>query len=368
MALIAASCPSLLQGQPLRMPPFVEARVAKAPTVGTGSEGLFLAYELHVTGFEAQEMQWKTLEVLDAASGQALLTQSDSGLWKALTRPGVPAPGADRARLAPGQRVVAFIWVPLGAASPPTAIRHRLTLLRGDSSRTLETAAVAVTTASAEITPPLSGGPWFAANGPSNASGHRRAMIPIEGTAHIAQRFAIDFVKVDTSGRTYSGDSLKNESYYAEGLEALAVADGMVVAVKDSIPENIPGENSRAVPITLETVGGNHVIVDIGNGRYAFYAHLKPGSPRVGVGQRVKRGDVLGLVGNSGNSTEPHLHFHIADANSPLGSEGVPYRLQAFDIVGSCNLATGACAALGPRAVRGAMPVENQVVRFAERR
>jgi murein DD-endopeptidase MepM/ murein hydrolase activator NlpD len=130
-------------------------------------------------------------------------------------------------------------------------------------------------------------------------------------------------VKVAEDNQTFSGDRLKNESYFAYGADAIAVADGIVVATKDSIPQNIPGPTSRAVPITLETVGGNHVIIDIGGGRYAFYAHLQPGSLRVKVGDRVRRGQVVGLVGNSGNSTEPHLHFHIADGVSPLGSEGM---------------------------------------------
>ena len=89
----------------------------------------------------------------------------------------------------------------------------------------------------------------------------------------------------------------------------------------------MPGITSRAVPITSETVGGNHIVLDLGGGRYAFYAHLQPGSLKVKVGDRVTRGQVIGLVGNSGNSTEPHLHFHISDGVSPLGSEGLPYVL-----------------------------------------
>ena len=118
-------------------------------------------------------------------------------------------------------------------------------------------------------------------------------------------------MKVNDDHKTFTGDQLKNENYLAEGNNALAVANGTVVEVKDSIPENVPGINSRAVPITLETVGGNHVIIDIGGGYYAFYAHLKPGGVKVKLGDKVKRGQVIGLVGNTGNSTEPHLHFHI---------------------------------------------------------
>jgi len=182
----------------------------------------------------------------------------------------------------------------------------------------------------AVIGAPLRGDNWMAANGPSNTSGHRRALIPVEGKARIAQRFAIDWVRINPDGTTFTGDPKDNKNYRAYGSEALAVADGAVTEVKDGIPENVPGINSRAVPITLETVGGNHVILDIGHGRCAFYAHLQPGSLKVKLGDHVRRGQVLGLVGNSGNSTEPHLHFHLSDGNSPLGSEGIPYALESF--------------------------------------
>ena len=182
------------------------------------------------------------------------------------------------------------------------------------------------------ISPPLHGGPWLAANGPANDSNHRRALLPTGGRAQIAQRFAIDWVKLGDDGKTFRGDPLKNESYLAYGAEALSVGEGVVTETKDGIPQNVPGEDSRAVPITLETVGGNHVIVDLGRGHFAFWAHLQPGSLRVKVGDHVRRGQVVGLVGNSGNSTEPHLHFHVTDASSPLGSEGVPYVFDAFEL------------------------------------
>ncbi len=105
------------------------------------------------------------------------------------------------------------------------------------------------------------------------------------------------------------------------------MADGVVTQIKDGIPQNMPEANSQAVPITLETIGGNHVIMDIGNGLFAFYAHMQPGSLRVKVGDKVTRGQVLGLLGNTGNSSEPHLHFHICNANSELASEGLAVRV-----------------------------------------
>src|SRR5262249_56214202 len=106
------------------------------------------------------------------------------------------------------------------------------------------------------IAPPLRGDNWLAGNGPSNTSGHRRTAIPIDGKARIAQRFAIDWVRLNPDGKTYTGDPLDNKNYRAYGSEALAVADGTIVAVKDGIPQNIPGENSRSVPITLEHIIG----------------------------------------------------------------------------------------------------------------
>ncbi|MGH9943007.1 MAG: M23 family metallopeptidase, partial [Pyrinomonadaceae bacterium] len=191
-----------------------------------------------------------------------------------------------------------------------------------------------------------------------------RALIPVRGGAHIAQRFAIDFVQLREDGRTFTGDQKDNKNYRCYGAETLAVADGVVVATKDGIPENVPGANSRAVPITLETIGGNHVILDLNNSRFAFYAHLQPGSLRVKLGDKVRRGQVLGLVGNSGNSTEPHLHFHLSNANSPLGSEGIPYVFPAFEVqgkgwgwkAGSANSAT--------EKRQNEMPLELEVVRF----
>jgi hypothetical protein len=264
-------------------------------------------------------------------------------------------------------RAVVFVWAPVSGTAP-RSIQHRLTIESGtgDSVRTqqLDGTAVPVTAQAVAIGPPLRGGPWLTANGPADVSGHRRSLIPIYGTPAIAQRFAIDFVKLGDDDKTYSGDVLKNETHYAEGNDALAVANGTVVEVKDSIPENVPGVNSRAVPITLETVGGNHVIIDIGGGYYAFYAHLKPGSLRVKLGDRVKRGQVVGLVGNTGNSTEPHLHFHISDANSPLGSEGVPYRLDSFEIVGHCTSFGSGCQRSAPVTRKGEQPLANTLVRF----
>ena len=367
--LLAASGGSV-EAQLAGFPAGLEVRVPKAPTVAHGGGEMVLPYELHVTNVTPLGMTVRRIDVLNADNAALLATISDSALPRAIARVGVRVPPAERAHLGPGLRAVVYMWVPLRGAAP-RAIRHRLTVVAdsGSAANTaapliLDTPAVPVTNDILVIAPPLRGGVWLAANGPSAESGHRRAMLPIDGAFYIAQRFAIDWVKLDDRGRTFNGDSLKNSSYYAYGNDALAVAEGVVSEVKDGIPENVPGLNSRAVPITLETVGGNHVIVDIGDGHFAFYAHLQPGSIKVKVGDKVKRGQLLGLVGNSGNSTEPHLHFHVSDASSPLGSEGLPYAFETLDVVGKCRSFNEGCDRSSLTVRHREMPVANELVRF----
>jgi hypothetical protein len=352
-----------------QLPAPLELRVPKAPTLALTPGGGVLVYELHVTNMGARPVTLRSVEVLtgDAAS-RTLLTLSDSALVQAMARPGISVPVAERARLTGGQLGVVYLWVLTDGASAPATIRHRVRIDvgAGDSvhAEVLDGPVVSVTRLAVRISPPLRGGPWLAANGPGARSGHRRALITTGGRSTIAQRFAIDWVKLNDSNSTFVGDRLKNASYGAEGNDALAVADGRVTEVKDGIPENVPGIDSRAVPITLETVGGNHVIIDIGGGYFAFYAHLRPGLIRVKVGDRVKRGQVIAAVGNTGNSTEPHLHFHVTDASSPLGSEGVPYVFDSFALVGRCTGLGDGCERTAPQLRRAEIPLENMLVRF----
>jgi murein DD-endopeptidase MepM/ murein hydrolase activator NlpD len=325
-----------------------------------------LVYELHVVNMGRWDCLITKLEALTADSAaRSLESAAGARLEGMLARPGVTVP--EKARIGGGTEAVVYLWLTVDRPSDaPTSVRHRFTVKIGDypEELTMDTVPLAVSKATPAITSPLRGDHWLAGNGPSNTSGHRRALVPIDGRAAIAQRFAIDWVKLGNEGQTFHGDKLDNKNYFAYGVDALAVADGVVTEVKDGIPENIPGENSRAVPITLETVGGNHVIVDIGGGNFAFYAHLQPGSLRVKLGDKVRPGQVIGLVGNSGNSTEPHLHFHISNGSSPLGSEGLPYVLSSFDVEGS---GWSWKPSNGDKPVKhtNEIPLENQVVRFA---
>lgn len=375
--LAAIQSPAFAQSRaPIDLP--VEMDVPIAPTPFKADGKTHLVYELHLTNFGSTELTLARVEILAVSGATPLAQYEGTELSARLARPGLAQPNPDKLRVGGGMRAIVYIWLTVDAPGTlPVMLRHRVTAsLTGPEasaasdaprSEPIEVKGEGGETKVASgsplvISPPLRGGEWLAANGPANASGHRRALIPVAGKSHIAQRFAIDWVQLREDGQTFAGDKLKNENYRCYGTEALAVADGVVVAIKDGIPQNIPGATSRAVPITLETVGGNHVIIDLGQGRYAFYAHLQPGSLRVKQGDKVRRGQVLGLVGNSGNSTEPHLHFHISNANSPLASEGLPYAFESFEQQGQ----GWGWKPTGSAAVKHVMeiPLQNAVVRF----
>ena len=333
------------------------------PTAFQADGKTHLAYELHITNFSGQNaVTLSRVEVLgDSASPLARMEKSDL-LANTLLIGNYQAAGMDKPNLAPGQMANVYVWVTLeDPAKIPAALVHRITVKigKGQDEITEQCAPIPVGREIATISAPLRGDNWQAHNGPANSSGHRRALIPVNGRAQIAQRFAIDWARLNADGKTFTGDAKDNKNYRAYGSDALAVADGVVTETKDGIPENVPGINSRAVPITLETIGGNHAILDIGHGRYDFYAHLQPGSLRVKLGDHVKRGQVLGLVGNSGNSTEPHLHFHLSNGNSPLASEGVPYAFESFDAKAKPD------APLSKHHME--IPTENEIVTFADK-
>src|SRR3984957_13583743 len=121
--------------------------------------------------------------------------------------------------------------------------------------------------------------------------------------------------------------------WYGYGAEVLAVSDSVVAATRDGVAESATLIKNPA-SIKLEDASGNYVALDLGAGHYAFYEHLKPGSIRVKPNDHVRRGGVIGLLGFTGESTGPHLHFHISDNNSPLNAEGLPYQLEQFTILG----------------------------------
>jgi hypothetical protein len=349
----------------------VALSVPKAPSVFQGSDGkMHLTYELHVANFGPCDLQIKSVEIHDAVTSASLTAYSDSELDKRIFRfAGSPASTTEKGgeKLGVSSFIVIFISLDFAGQLVPAAFQHSVSVsapgLPDQGSKTVVGARISVGQSTRSIGPPLRGGPWWAANGPSNQSGHRRAEIVVDGTLHVAERFATDWAKGGDDGQLFKGDESKNSSYYGYGAEVLAVADGVVASVQDDIPENIPESNTTAVPINLKTVAGNYIILDIGAGQFAFYAHLQPHSLRIKPGDKVHRGQMLALLGNSGNSTGPHLHFHISDGNSPLGADGIPYVFESFDLLGSLE-GDKFVPLTEPKHCSRQLPLENNIILF----
>ncbi len=220
------------------------------------------------------------------------------------------------------------------------------------------------------IAPPLRGPGWLVGNGCCDElNPHRGAVIAVNGAQYAPERFAIDFVQLDPNRRLFSGPAGSLSSYAYFGVPVYAVADGAVVHVEDGAGEEIPG----AMPAgkTLSTLAGNHVIMDLGTGHFAVYAHLQLRSIKVKAGDRVHRGDILGRLGNSGNTSNPHLHFHIVDGPSALASNGLPFILTNLASEGLATgfeqVFAGKPAVIEPRMAGphpGRFPLNNHVVTF----
>jgi hypothetical protein len=211
------------------------------------------------------------------------------------------------------------------------------------------------------LAPPVEGANWLAADGPSNDQDnhHRRGVVILDGRAVDSRRYAIDWERTKDNA-SFSGDPRDVRSYYSYGKAVLAVADGLVVTARDGLPDNIPGHGEAfhpAVAITLETVAGNTITLDLGGGQFAHYLHLQPGSVRVKAGERVSRGQVLARIGASGDAREPHLHFEVTTSSKLLAGEGVPYLIDQYRM----------SASGGPMELRiHELPLNNSVVVFGQ--
>lgn len=364
-------------GQRLSAVPIdVEIRVAPIPVKANGA--MHLLYELHLTNFSARNVELVRIEVFDDSSKPRMLANyKDTDLTSMLARPGA-GQISDKRVIAGGMRAVVFIELVFDRSAPiPSALQHRLFFKStdGQAEDSIETTLLAVKRiAPLVVASPLRGDGWVALSGMSNTSGHRRTIVVVNGKARIAQRFATDWVRAGADGLAFRGDPAKLSNWSAYGAEVHSVGPGTVADVRDGVPENDPSSEKKAVPITVESAPGNYIIVDMGHGYFSFYAHLQPNSIRVKKGDRVTRGQVIALLGNSGNSDSPHLHFHITDGNSPLGAEGMPYVLEEFEVLGTLS-SKGLLIKGGwkPEPGRSAdkrrleIPTENAVVRFPER-
>jgi hypothetical protein len=318
-----------------------------------GSDGLtHLAFAMQFTNSSSVPAKIASVEVLDpsrddeATGNNRVLSIRDetvTGLLKLFSLPPTADKSSYSPELAGGQSGVMFFDLSYrNSDNVPCTIALRVHALQPESKHARESIITGrplrVSSQPAIVlAPPFKGDGWVNANGCCVEIGpHRFVTNPMNGTLDPSEQFAIDWIKIDQHGKAFRGDGKTSEQWLCYGTEVLAVADGTVVEVMRHLPDEPPG--TAPANLTIDQIAGNHVILDLGAGRYAMYAHIAPGSVTVHVGDHVRSGQKLGLLGNSGNTTGPHLHFQISDRPSTLDTTSLPFVFDNMELEGRTSL------------------------------
>jgi hypothetical protein len=351
-----------------------------------GADGrMHIVYELVLTNANPTPATLRKIEVIDGSSSKVFASYEGQQLLSHLrTTARVPPEGPEIEFN--GTRLV-LIDLSLDASTAlPGRLLHHIELRGGGTPSPQPTTPVPLsyTVAPLEllrklphIGPPLSGKGWVALNGCcAPGAAHRSGSLSVNGKIYFAQRFAIDWMQLDNAGRLVHDDASDVRNYPGYGADVNAVADGTVVETLNDLEDQKPPTLPDPQTITLQNVDGNHVVLDLGDGVFAFYAHLQKSSVRVASGDRVKRGQLLAKLGNTGNTSGPHLHFHLMEGSSVLGSNGIPYVMDSFAFAGQVPAkefaaATGVEGDYGkglastPSPRHGQFPLDLDIVNFS---
>jgi hypothetical protein len=317
----------------------IVATVAAEPEPVEAADGrVHLAYELLLINrsfLPPAQATVKSVQVL--AGGKVVASLAGKRLREVMVRFSDPTkPGV---ALAKGEAGFVLMDVSFKRGTQiPRRLTHRLQITTKPHNATAAHRYTAGPTAVSKrpalvVAPPLRGDGWIVGNGCCEAlTSHRAALLPVNGSLLNGERYAIDFIQVQPNGMLATGPLSELSSYPFFGDEVISATAGKVVRVVTGHPETPPG---ALPPSTAAGASGNWVSVEVGKGRYAFYAHLQPGSIKVEVGDRVRVGQLLGLLGSSGNSNAPHLHFQMMDGPTPVAASGIPYRFSRFSVAGT---------------------------------
>jgi hypothetical protein len=363
-----------------RYTPLVQSVMSKPRWFKDAEGRTRVVYELKLTNGFRVPVTVRSVSVRDVGRRRTIERLRGADLLASMTLMASPT---EPTTTVPGSGI-GVVWLDVAVPSRrrvPRSIRHEVTVTvppdlpvpstitsRGGFARVDRRPPVV-------LGPPLRGPGWVAIGSCCDGP-HRRSIQPVNGRLDLGQRFAIDWNGVDAQNRMVVGNPDLNPSWVFYDKPVLAVANARVVAAVDRFPDQVP---NHPRPVTIREADGNYVILALGKGRFAFYAHLKPGSVRVKRGDRVRTGDVVGLLGNSGSSTGPHLHFHVMNRPSALASDGLPYVFDRFRTVGRIPPLDDALTALvnagqpipidaaGAGAHRRELPLGRDVVDFRSR-
>jgi peptidase M23-like protein len=318
----------------------VTAAVLTEPMPVKASDGQYhVAYELLLTNASPGEVDVDTVEVRDASSHHVVLSLAGADLAAHMNPIGIPRDGAPADPLIASSST-SIVWLDVTAPTRdgiPDSIEHRVvgTRTAGGQPRPFEAVVLPLQISGDRpvvLGPPVAPGTWLVSEGCCANLTHHRVLIPINGVLGVPQRFAIDFFRLDDQNRTWIGDPTNLRSYLSYEQPTIAAADGTVVVAFDGLPDQPPPEVPPPPPIAEGY--GNHVIVKVRADVYLIYGHMKPGTIAVHVGQRVRRGQQIGQIGSTGNSTTPHLHFQVLTTPTFFPTDSTPFVFDRFDVVG----------------------------------
>lgn len=294
----------------------IAARVLSRPSAVRGTDGRFhIVYELVLTDMTPFAVDVERVDVRAARTHRVLLSLAGRALSSRMNPVGgTPAGGKPAATTLLGSSGSAVIWLDVRVrrkADVPGALEH---LVVSSTRPPAGTQSVRFSSlvgrvplrsrAALVLGPPVRSGIWVADEGCCDIdTHHRRGLLTVDGNPVVPQRLAIDWMMLDRRHRAWVGDPARRSSYFSYGQPLIAAAAETVVIALDGLTDSPPPHDPPSP--SLAGLTGNYVTLRVGPGIYLLYAHMKPGSVRVHVGERVRRRQLLGQLCNSGNSA-PH--------------------------------------------------------------
>lgn len=274
---------------PLEIAPLTWRLVGSGIYPVNGSDGkMHLAYALMFTNSSSMAATIKSVEVVDPSRGNqvtgknrvvSIRNQDVTGQVKLFTAPNSMDKASYSSQIPGGQSGVMFFDVTYDdAGQVPQAIAHRVMISLPanphlPSELTVTSPPIRLGREAMVIAPPFKGDGWVNGNGCCLEIGpHRFVTNPMNGTLEPSEQFAIDWIKLDARGHAFHTDGKKPEDWYCYGVDVLAVAPGTVVEVVRDLPDVAPGKNPEG--LSMAQIAGNRVLIDMGYGHYAMYAHL----------------------------------------------------------------------------------------------
>jgi hypothetical protein len=345
LLILAAGCtqpaPAPAGQQQAPGTPVITMTVPFGPIPVESMNGVNIAYELEFGGTGNMSFVPEKVEVLDAATGTILYTPDASVLRRTSFPAAVPPPTAAEmqngtAKL-PKPRI--SVWFVVSPGTVPDRLTHRITLNRTADGLAPLVVTGGDVTVRKDLRPVVVGSPvrgpgWAIMETTSPVVHHVTSQLTLFNVTRVPQRYAQDFLYIDpATGTAFSGDMEHASNFYGLNKELYAVGNGTIVYARDGL-KDIEITSQKPAP-SFDTALGNGVVIDLGNKKYACYGHMVNGSVRVKVGDTVTEGQVIGLMGNTGNSDAPHLHFQvITDNPAVLGGEGYPIVYRSFTVTG----------------------------------